>query len=155
MYIALINVHGLVRSDNIEMGRDADTGGQTRYVVDLVKELSSREDVEVDLFTRLIKDSRTSEDYRKSIEQIGEHARIVRLTCGGTKYLRKELLWPYLDEFVDNLISFFSVHKREPQTSFMPTMRMLAMLLQSWLHTSKFLWYSPATQWDATNLNIS
>ncbi|RFU96012.1 HAD-IIB family hydrolase [Sphaerochaeta halotolerans] len=114
MYIALINVHGLVRSNNIEMGRDADTGGQTRYVVDLVKELSSREDVEVDLFTRLIKDSRVSEDYRKSIEQIGEHARIVRLTCGGTKYLRKELLWPYLDEYVDNLISFFRTQKRTP-----------------------------------------
>ncbi|MGE4452952.1 MAG: HAD-IIB family hydrolase [Sphaerochaeta sp.] len=114
MYIALINVHGLVRSDNIEMGRDADTGGQTRYVVDLVKELSTREDVEVDLFTRLIKDNRTSEDYRKSIEQIGEHARIVRLTCGGTRYLRKELLWPYLDEYVDNLISFFRTQKKTP-----------------------------------------
>ena len=114
MYIAIINLHGLVRKDNIEMGRDADTGGQTRYVVDLVKELSKREDVEVDLFTRLIKDSRCSEDYSKSIEEIGDNARIVRLPCGGTKYIRKELLWPYLDEYVDTMISFIRTQKKVP-----------------------------------------
>ena len=114
MYIAIINLHGLVRKDNIEMGRDADTGGQTRYVVDLVKELSKREDVEVDLFTRLIKDSRCADDYSKSIEQVGPNARIVRLPCGGTKYIRKELLWPYLDEYVDNMISFIRTQKKVP-----------------------------------------
>ncbi|WP_332446504.1 HAD-IIB family hydrolase [Sphaerochaeta sp.] len=114
MYIAIINLHGLVRKEDIEMGRDADTGGQTRYVVDLVKELSKREDVEVDLFTRLIKDVRYDAGYSKSIEKLGEHARIVRLNCGGTKYLRKELLWPYLDEYVDNLISFFRTQKKGP-----------------------------------------
>ncbi len=114
MYIAMINIHGLVRNDNIEMGRDADTGGQTRYVVDLVKELSTRENIEVDLFTRIIKDSRTDADYRKSIEQVAENARIVRLPCGGNKYLRKELLWPYLDEYVDNLISYFRTQKKTP-----------------------------------------
>ncbi len=71
------------------MGRDADTGGQTRYVVDLVKELGKRDDVEVDLFTRLIKDARCDKDYQKSVEQVAEHARIIRLPCGGTKYIRK------------------------------------------------------------------
>ncbi|NLK05396.1 MAG: HAD-IIB family hydrolase [Spirochaetales bacterium] len=114
MYIAIINLHGLVRSDNIEMGRDADTGGQTRYVVDLVKELGKRDDVEVDLFTRLIKDARCDKDYQKSVEQVSEHARIIRLPCGGTKYIRKELLWPYLDEYVDNLIAFFRTQGRAP-----------------------------------------
>ena len=114
MYIAIINIHGLVRSNNIEMGRDADTGGQTRYVVDLVKELSTREDVEIDLFTRKIGDKRLSKDYNKQIEEIGGKARIVRLPCGGVKYIRKEKLWPHLDEFVDSLIEFFRSEKRVP-----------------------------------------
>lgn len=114
MYIAIINIHGLVRSNNIEMGRDADTGGQTRYVIDLVKELSSREGVEVDLFTRKIGDKRVSPDYNKPIEEITEHARIVRLPCGGVKYIRKELIWSHLDEYVDNLIEFFRSEKRVP-----------------------------------------
>lgn len=114
MYIAIINIHGLVRSNNIEMGRDADTGGQTRYVIDLVKELSSREGVEVDLFTRKIGDKRVSSDYNKPIEEITEHARIVRLPCGGVKYIRKELIWSHLDEYVDNLIEFFRSEKRVP-----------------------------------------
>lgn len=114
MYIAIINIHGLVRGNNIEMGRDADTGGQTRYVIDLVKELSTREDVEVDLFTRKLGDKRLSKDYQKPFEPLGDHARIVRLPCGGSKYIRKERLWPYLDEFVDNLIEFFRAEKRVP-----------------------------------------
>lgn len=114
MYIAIINIHGLVRSTDIEMGRDADTGGQTRYVVDLVKELSTREHVEIDLFTRRIGDKRLSSDYNKQFETISECARIVRLPCGGMKYIRKERLWPYLDEYVDNLIEFFRAEKRIP-----------------------------------------
>lgn len=114
MYIAIINIHGLVRSTDIEMGRDADTGGQTRYVVDLLKELALREDVSVDVFTREIRDKRVSSDYGKRVELVGEHARIVRLPCGGTKYIRKEKLWPHLDEYVDNLIEFFRSEKRVP-----------------------------------------
>ena len=39
MYIQLVSVHGLIRGDRIEMGRDADTGGQVRYVVDLARNL--------------------------------------------------------------------------------------------------------------------
>ena len=114
MYIAIVNIHGLVRSNNIEMGRDADTGGQTRYVIDLLKELSKREDVQVDLFTRRIGDKRLDKDYGQKIESVGERARIVRLSCGGTAYIRKEKLWPHLDEFVDSLIEFFLSEKRVP-----------------------------------------
>lgn len=114
MYIAIVNIHGLVRGTNLEIGRDADTGGQTRYVVDLVKELQSREEVEVDLFTRRIGDKRVSRDYHAALEPIGGKARIIRLPCGGAKYIRKERLWPHLDEYVDNLIAFFRSENRVP-----------------------------------------
>lgn len=107
MYIAMINIHGLLRSEQIEMGRDADTGGQTRYVIDLAKELSSREGVKVDLFTRKISDRHLSKDYSRQIEKISDSVKIVRLPCGSGKYYRKEKLWPYLDEYVDYLIEYF------------------------------------------------
>jgi sucrose-phosphate synthase len=110
----MINIHGLLRADNIEMGRDADTGGQTRYVIDLAKELSERKDLHVDIFTRKIGDKRLSGDYNKGIEELSENVKIVRLPCGGNKYIRKEKLWPYLDEYVDYLIEYFVKQKRVP-----------------------------------------
>ena len=32
-----LHLHGLIRSKNLELGRDADTGGQTQYVLELIK----------------------------------------------------------------------------------------------------------------------
>lgn len=107
LYIQLFSIHGLIRGGNLELGRDADTGGQVKYVVDLAKALGEHPDVkQVDLFTRLIDDKRVSPDYREPTESISENCRIVRVKCGGTRYMRKELLWPYLDEFVDHVIQF-------------------------------------------------
>ena len=54
-HIQLFSVHGLLRAENLELGRDADTGGQIKYVLELAKALGQREDVgKVELFTRLI-----------------------------------------------------------------------------------------------------
>ena len=39
LYIALLSVHGLIRGFNLELGRDADTGGQTLYVLELAQAL--------------------------------------------------------------------------------------------------------------------
>ena len=116
MYLQMISIHGLVRGENIEMGRDADTGGQVRYVLELAKMLSEFPQVDqVDLFTRRIKDKRFTDDYAQEIEQLTPKCRIVRLPCGGGKYIRKERLWPVLDEFVDAMISFTRREGREPK----------------------------------------
>ncbi len=107
LHIQMFSIHGLVRADNMEMGRDADTGGQIKYVVELGKNLSELEGVrQVDLFTRLIDDKTVSKDYSKQIEQVNDRFRIVRVQCGGRKYIRKELLWPHLAEYVDKVIKF-------------------------------------------------
>lgn len=107
LYVQLFSLHGLIRSENLEMGRDADTGGQVKYVLELGTELSARKDIaRVDLFTRLIGDKRVSSDYGKPIEAITDKFRIIRIQCGGKKYLRKELLWPHLEEFIDKTIKF-------------------------------------------------
>ena len=115
MYIQLISVHGLVRGNNIEMGRDADTGGQVRYVIELARTLSEFDEVEqVDLFTRRLRDKRVSNEYSREIEELSPKARLVRLPCGGGRYVRKERLWPILDEFVDAMIAFTRREGRIP-----------------------------------------
>lgn len=95
----------------MELGRDADTGGQVKYVIELGSVLSRMKGIrQVDLFTRLIDDKSVSADYAKPLESVNEKFRIVRIQCGGRKYIRKELLWPHLEEFIDKTIKFI---KRE------------------------------------------
>ena len=36
-FIQLYNVHGLIRGNNLELGRNSDTGRQTKYVLELAK----------------------------------------------------------------------------------------------------------------------
>lgn len=115
LYIQMFSIHGLLRSENMELGRDADTGGQIKYVIELGKALSEHSEIrQVDLFTRLIADKVVSEDYSLPIEEVNDKFRIVRIQCGGRKYIRKELLWPHLDEFVDKTIKFIKREKAMP-----------------------------------------
>ncbi len=110
LYIQMFSIHGLVRYEGMELGRDADTGGQVKYVIELGEALSRHPDIRrVDLFTRLIADKRVSEDYSRPVEEINDGFRIIRVQCGGRKYMRKELLWPHLDEFIDKTVKF--IHK--------------------------------------------
>lgn len=109
--IQMFSLHGLLRAENLELGRDADTGGQIKYVLELAGELSRAPGVaRVDLFTRLIADKGVSGDYAVPLQPVNERLRIVRIQCGGRKYMRKELLWPHLDEYIDKTIKFI---KRE------------------------------------------
>ena len=105
--ILLISVHGLIRADNLELGRDADTGGQTKYVVELARMLAEFNDVEqVNLLTRRIIDSNISKDYSRPDEPISDKAQIIRLDAGPEAYLPKEELWDYLDTFADNALAY-------------------------------------------------
>jgi sucrose-phosphate synthase len=114
-YIQMFSIHGLLRSENMELGRDADTGGQIKYVVELANALSQREEVrQVELFTRLVSDKAVSKDYAKPVERVNDKFKIVRIQCGGRKYIRKELLWPHLDEYVDKTIKYIKQQKTIP-----------------------------------------
>lgn len=111
----MFSVHGLLRAENMQLGHDADTGGQIKYVVELCNALSQFENIErVELFTRLISDKTVSEDYAKPVEQVNDKFSIVRVQCGGKKYMRKELLWPHLDEYVDKTIKYIKRQKAIP-----------------------------------------
>jgi len=115
IYILMISMHGLIRGHDMELGRDADTGGQTTYVVELSKALARHHEVEkVDLLTRLVEDPNVSLDYAQPEEDLGDGARIVRLPCGPRRYLRKELLWPHLNQVVDKSLHFLRQQGRLP-----------------------------------------
>ncbi|MFA7095325.1 MAG: HAD-IIB family hydrolase [Gammaproteobacteria bacterium] len=115
LYIALISVHGLIRGEHLELGRDADTGGQTKYVVELTRALAAHPDVQrVDLITRRILDDKVDPQYAVPQEPLTPKATIVRLPCGPHRYLRKELLWPYLDGFADQILQYFQRIGRIP-----------------------------------------
>ncbi|MHB8153608.1 MAG: glycosyltransferase, partial [Bacillati bacterium] len=115
MYILLLSVHGLIRGHDLELGANADTGGQTGYVVDLARALGRHTEVgRVDLVTRLIRDPRYSADYAVPEESLEGSARIVRLPFGPARYLRKEMLWEHLDALVDSCLHFLRRQGRIP-----------------------------------------
>jgi hypothetical protein len=97
----------------------------------------------VDLFTRLIADKRVSSDYSQPIEVINDKFRIVRIQCGGRKYMRKELLWPHLEEYVDRRSSLSS-ETRPCRTSSTGIIPMPAMWPCSWQTFSGCLSSIPA-----------
>ena len=74
-----LHLHGLIRSNNLELGRDSDTGGQTQYVLELVKSLANNPEVDqVDLVTRLISDTRVDNIYSQKTEFLDPGAKILR-----------------------------------------------------------------------------
>ena len=107
LYIALLSIHGLIRGHDLELGRDADTGGQTLYVIELAQALALEPNVaRVDLFTRRVTDDLVDDDYAQPIEIISEKLRIIRIDAGPDEYIPKEQLWDYLDVFADNVADF-------------------------------------------------
>ena len=115
LYILLISVHGLIRGKRLELGRDADTGGQTKYVLELAMALSQRPEVaRIDLLTRLVDDYQIDSDYAEPREELGDGASIIRINAGPPEYIPKEELWDHLDAFADNTVAYLQSGKRLP-----------------------------------------
>ena len=110
-----LHLHGLFRGRELELGRDSDTGGQTTYVLELARALAASSLVDrVEVLTRQIFDKRISLDYGQTTELIGPGALIRRLPFGPRRYLRKELLWPFLDHLADRLCRQLQAQSRLP-----------------------------------------
>ncbi|MCZ7635394.1 MAG: glycosyltransferase [Verrucomicrobia bacterium] len=115
MRIHLYSLHGLFRGQNLEIGRDADNGGQIIYVMELARALSERPEVtHVHLFTRRMDDPAVGPDYAVPIEHLSDKFDIRRIPCGGRKYLPKEQLWDHLDEYVTNVVTHIKSEKIFP-----------------------------------------
>ena len=115
LYIGMLSIHGLIRGKSLELGRDSDTGGQTKYVIELTRALAAHPAVDrVDLFTRRIVDDEVSPDYAVAEEQLCPGARIVRIDSDPLDYIAKEQLWDHLDTLADNLLTWFGQQGRFP-----------------------------------------
>ncbi|MGD2122848.1 MAG: HAD-IIB family hydrolase [Gemmatimonadota bacterium] len=115
LYILSLSVHGLVRGTDIELGRDADTGGQVLYVLDQARTLARQREIQlVEVLTRQVWDKRVHHSYSEPREEIEEGVRIVRLPFGPRRYLRKESLWPYLPSMVDQIMRMVRARGRAP-----------------------------------------
>ena len=107
LYIMLLSVHGLVRGQAPELGRDPDTGGQVLYVLELARALGQHPEVaQVDLLTRRVQDPAAGPDYARPEEPLAPGVRIIRLPFGPARYVRKELLWEHLDYLVDSYLAY-------------------------------------------------
>ena len=92
----MLSIHGHV-DPQPQLGQ-VDTGGQVAYVIEMSKHLAKL-GLKVDVYTRWF-------EGKEKIESICPGARIIRIPCGPSHFLRKEDLYPYLDEFAGNLIEF-------------------------------------------------
>lgn len=116
MRIHLYSLHGLFRAKDLEIGRDADNGGQIIYVMELGRALSEHPDVtHVHLFTRRIDDPALGPEYAQPVEAVADRFDIRRVWCGGKRYLPKEQLWQHLDEFVTNAITHIKTEQILPE----------------------------------------
>ncbi|KHG14876.1 Sucrose-phosphate synthase [Gossypium arboreum] len=109
------------KGENMELGRDSDTGGQVKYVVELARALGTMPGVyRVDLLTRQVSapdvdwsyaeptEMLTPRTTESSMQELGESsgAYIIRIPFGPKdKYIPKEQLWPHIPEFVDCALS--------------------------------------------------
>jgi len=109
------SIHGLIRGENLELGRDPDTGGQCLYVLELVKALARRDEIaRVSLVTRRIFDKKVADEYSAAREELTPKADICRIEAGPRRYLRKEVLWRHLDAFVDGTLAWLRSERRVP-----------------------------------------
>jgi mannosylfructose-phosphate synthase len=94
--IAMLSVHGYFDPEPV-LGR-TDTGGQVTYVLELAKHLAQM-GPKVDIYTRQF-------DGRSRIDPVNDDVRVIRIPCGSDVFVRKEDLFPDLDELVDNIAAF-------------------------------------------------
>ncbi|MFQ5949431.1 MAG: glycosyltransferase [Nitrospiria bacterium] len=108
MHVIFLNPQGNFDQNDSHWTEHPDFGGQLVYVKEICIALSKM-DVKVDIVTRYIDDP----DWPRFAKEIDTYdgyedkLRIVRIPCGGPNFLNKERLWEHLDEYTDNILSFY------------------------------------------------
>ena len=109
MHIIFLNPQGNFDQADSYLAEHPDFGGQLVYVKEVAQamvDLGHR----VDIVTRLIQDKSWPEFSAELDTYSGYEGslRILRFSCGGSKFLEKEQLWPHMPEFVDNMLKFYA-----------------------------------------------
>jgi len=108
MHIIFLNPQGNFDSNDSYLTEHLDFGGQLVYVKEVAQDMAASGH-RVDILTRRINDPDWPEFETRFDSYSGseDSLRIVRLTCGGPRFLNKERLWDHLPEFVDNVLAFY------------------------------------------------
>jgi sucrose-phosphate synthase len=115
MQIAFLNPQGNFDPQDRHWTAHPDFGGQLVYVKEVALALG-RLGHQVDILTRRVVDP----DWPGFAGPLDAYpgapnVRIVRLPCGGDRFLRKEELWPHLGtEWVPNIVRFYDKEGRQP-----------------------------------------
>lgn len=92
--VAVVSVHGCPLA---RLG-ERDTGGMNVYLLQLAKKLGAR-GIQADVYTRY------HDPADPQIVELGPNARVIHIKAGSL-YETKSSIYPYLPEFVGNLVSF-------------------------------------------------
>jgi sucrose-phosphate synthase len=118
MHITFLNIQGNFDPDDRYWTAHPDFGGQLVYVKEVSLALGRMGHC-VDIVTRRIRDSEWPGFDADTDGYPGEpNVRIVRLPCGGDRFLRKQDLWPHIGtEWVPNLIDFYRRDGQQPDAA--------------------------------------
>ncbi len=97
----MISTHGYVAASP-PLGA-ADTGGQVVYVLELAKKLGQL-GFDVDIWTRQF-------DGQPALDTVTGRVRVLRVPCGGDKFIPKEYLYQDLPEWSENALRFIKKQK--------------------------------------------
>ncbi|MEN8907251.1 MAG: glycosyltransferase [Clostridiales bacterium] len=107
MRVLFLNPQGNFDKNLSYLGKHPDFGGQLVYVMELAKAMV-RQGIKADILTRQIIDDNWI-GFDKEIETLMDgQLRIIRIPFGGSKFLRKEDLWPHINEFVIGINNFYN-----------------------------------------------
>jgi len=114
MHIALLNPQGNFDPGDSYWTEHPDFGGQLVYVKEIGVAMA-RSGHQVDILTRRMLDPSWPEFAASQDAYPGvDNLRIVRIPCGPDTFLPKESLWPYLNEWVTNIQSFYAEEGHVP-----------------------------------------
>lgn len=107
MHLAFLNPQGNFDPHDRYWTSHPDFGGQLVYVKEVASALGESGH-RVDILTRQVVDP-DWEGFEGQIDGYpgSDNVRIIRLRCGPEKFLRKELLWPYINEWANNILEFY------------------------------------------------
>jgi len=118
MHIAFLNPQGNFDPQDRYWTAHPDFGGQLVYVKEVALALG-RMGHRVDILTRRIRDPDWA-GFEADLDAYPDapNVRIVRLPCGGDRFLRKEELWPHLTrEWLPRIIGFYAQEGRPPDAA--------------------------------------
>lgn len=131
MHIVFLNPQGNFDPNDSHLTEHPDFGGQLVYVKEVCRAIADAGH-RVDIVTRLIDDPHWPE-FSAPLDRYpdtSENLRIVRLPCGGPRFLNKERLWDHMPEFIDNTIAFYADERPDFATAHYADGGYCAALLQ-------------------------